>query len=112
MKKSKYDLLASVSWRDVLGCIRWAITVRKHRAEDKIDDVQTDIKHNYPERLEDDTRQALGACEQVFVYVGLLNSVRAFLRYQSFTPDRLGLTAIYDFYREHDGDPEGGVLRG
>ena len=101
MKRLKYDLFSSVSWRDVLKCIRWAIVVRQHDAEYRIYDVQTDLEHNYPERLQEDIRRALGACEQVFFYVSLLNSVRAFLRYDLFTPERLGLTPIYDFYREN-----------
>lgn len=108
MVKSKYDINASVSWKDVRSCIRWAITQRKYRAQWAIEDVQTDIEHHYPDKLQKDIASALSFCEQVFFYVNLYNELGVFLRYKAFTPERLGLSEIYVFYSQHAAHGEGG----
>lgn len=103
MKKSKYDEMMSVCWRDVLRCLEWALTVRQHEAERWIDDVEYDIDHIWPERLLYDTRKALACCELVIYHYELLNSVRWFLKYKPKTEEQLHLERCMRFYRDNKG---------
>lgn len=97
-----YDVLASVSWRDVIKYLRWALHIEKYDAFRWIGKVQEDIDHLYPDRLEAHLSYALFCCERVFQTVHLLNDLRLFLRYKPFTIEQLKLEKIYSFYEEHN----------
>lgn len=101
MRKSKYNFMVSVCWRDVLRCLKWGLNVRLRDAIRWIDYVQEDIEHVYPELLDVHVSYALEACERVFYYFELMNSVRSFLRYNSKTAIQLGIQRCYDFYAEY-----------
>ena len=103
MRKNKYDIMAPVVWRDVLKCLEWALVVRKHEAQRLIDEVERDVKHNYPERLESHVNSALGVCERVFFHFELLNSLRLFLNYKAKRPCDLNIQGCYDFYFLYNG---------
>lgn len=104
MKKSKYDEMMSVCWRDVLRCLEWALMVRRHEAERWLDCVANDIDHIWPERIRDDMRKALGSCERVIYHYELLNSVRRFLKYKSKTEEQLHLERCMRFYRHNKSE--------
>nr|CDL66300.1 unnamed protein product [uncultured bacterium] len=97
-----YDVLASVSWRDVIKYLRWALNIEKYDAFRWIGKVQEDIDYLYPDRLEAHLSYALFFCERVFQTVHLLNDLRLFLRYKPFTIEQLKLEKIYSFYEEHN----------
>lgn len=101
MRKSKYDFMVSVCWRDVLRCLRWGLNVRYHDVVRWIDYVREDIEHGYPEVLDVHLSYALEGCERVFYYFELINSVRSFLRYKPKTAIQLGIQRCYDFYAEY-----------
>ena len=98
MSVCRYDFSKSVCWRDILKSIRCNVQSASLRAEHRIELVQEDIDHLYPERLDYHMRLALGDCEHVFFYVNLYNSLRQFLRYKTFTAQQLGVSFLYDFY--------------
>ena len=77
-----YDVLASVSWRDVIKYLRWALNIEKYDAFRWIGKVQEDIDHLYPDRLEAHLSYALFCCERVFQTVHLLRKPPCLLYWQ------------------------------
>ena len=94
----KYNFSHSVSWRDVVSLLRWAVIFRFSRAKDSFSSVNYDIDHYFPDLLVIDFKKALFDCERVFYSYRVFCEVRAFLRYKAVSPDDLGISEVYSFY--------------
>lgn len=106
-KRSRYNELVPVCWRDVLWCLRWSLKVRLHDAERWIDYVQCDILHNYSDDLDSHMQSALKGCEDVFFQFDLLNTLRRFLRYPDMTREQLKISRCFEFYERYKKESPG-----
>lgn len=102
LKKKKYDEFYPVAWHDILKCLEWALIVRKNYALNMIEEVEKDLKHNYPDCLDLHISRGLFGCEFVFKHFELVNSLRAFLQYSPKSPKRFGIDVCYDFYSQYN----------
>lgn len=105
-KKPKYNLDASVTWREITGMLRWRIGVLSRDAMHYVRCCSCDEKHNMMDFFPYHRYRALMEAEKVFSVVRLLNELRVFLKYKPLLPSDLGLDELVAFYDLHFWDAQ------